>query len=133
MPGGDRTGPAGLGPMTGYGAGFCAGYPAPGFVNPAWGRGGGGRGWGRGGGGGGGGGWRHRHWYHATGVPGWQRAFVGGPGYAPPFTAASGAMMTKERELEALKQQAKYFEQALDDLRGRIRDVESSSEGSTST
>jgi len=34
MPGGDGTGPAGLGPMTGRTAGFCAGYPVPGFANP---------------------------------------------------------------------------------------------------
>ena len=34
MPGGDRTGPAGMGPMTGRGAGFCAGYPMPGYMNP---------------------------------------------------------------------------------------------------
>jgi hypothetical protein len=40
MPLGDRTGPAGLGPMTGRAAGFCAGYPVPGYMNPA-----GGAGW----------------------------------------------------------------------------------------
>lgn len=34
MPRGDRTGPAGRGPMTGRGAGYCAGYPVPGFMNP---------------------------------------------------------------------------------------------------
>jgi hypothetical protein len=34
MPFGDGTGPRGLGPMTGKGAGFCAGFGAPGFVNP---------------------------------------------------------------------------------------------------
>jgi len=32
MPRGDGTGPMGLGPMTGRGAGFCAGFPAPGFL-----------------------------------------------------------------------------------------------------
>ena len=35
MPWGDGTGPRGLGPMTGRAAGFCAGYPAPGYMNPA--------------------------------------------------------------------------------------------------
>lgn len=35
MPGGDGTGPAGMGPMTGRAAGYCAGYPVPGFMNPA--------------------------------------------------------------------------------------------------
>jgi len=38
MPGGDGTGPAGLGPMTGRAAGYCAGYPVPGFMNPVPGR-----------------------------------------------------------------------------------------------
>lgn len=33
MPAGDGTGPAGLGPMTGRAAGYCAGYPVPGFMN----------------------------------------------------------------------------------------------------
>ena len=34
MPRGDGTGPAGLGPMTGRAAGFCAGYSVPGYMNP---------------------------------------------------------------------------------------------------
>ena len=34
MPFGDGTGPAGMGPMTGRTAGFCAGYPVPGYMNP---------------------------------------------------------------------------------------------------
>ena len=34
MPGGDGTGPAGLGPMTGRAAGYCAGNSAPGYANP---------------------------------------------------------------------------------------------------
>jgi hypothetical protein len=53
MPRGDRTGPSGFGPMTGRAAGYCAGYPVPGFMNPTRGFGSGvgrgrGRGWGRG-------------------------------------------------------------------------------------
>jgi hypothetical protein len=40
MPFGNGTGPAGLGPMTGRAAGFCAGHPVPGYMNPA-----GGAGW----------------------------------------------------------------------------------------
>ncbi|MCD6153487.1 MAG: DUF5320 domain-containing protein [Syntrophobacterales bacterium] len=39
MPWGDRTGPMGYGPMTGRGAGYCAGYQMPGFANPTPGRG----------------------------------------------------------------------------------------------
>jgi len=38
MPRGDRTGPAGIGPMTGRAAGYCAGYNTPGFMNPYGGR-----------------------------------------------------------------------------------------------
>ena len=34
MPRGDGTGPAGMGPMTGRAAGYCAGYSTPGFANP---------------------------------------------------------------------------------------------------
>jgi len=51
MPGGDRTGPRGLGPRTGRAVGYCAGYNMPGYANPGFGRGfgfGRGRGFGRG-------------------------------------------------------------------------------------
>ena len=49
MPGGDRTGPRGNGPMTGRAAGYCAGYPVPRYAYPMRGYGRGfGRGWGRG-------------------------------------------------------------------------------------
>ena len=45
MPAGDGTGPLGFGPMTGRGAGYCAGYPVPGYANvipgaAPWGQGG---------------------------------------------------------------------------------------------
>jgi hypothetical protein len=43
MPRGDRTGPNGLGAMSGRAAGFCAGFNRPGFMNA------GGRFYGRGG------------------------------------------------------------------------------------
>lgn len=86
MPGGDRTGPAGMGPMTGRAAGFCAGYGAHGYMNA------GGRGFGRGGGfGGGGRGCRNR--FYATGLPGWLRGGRGGT-------------MPSEPELAVLKGQA---------------------------
>jgi len=35
MPAGDRTGPLGLGPMTGRAAGYCSGFPGPGYMNRA--------------------------------------------------------------------------------------------------
>lgn len=37
MPRGDRTGPSGMGPMTGRRMGHCAGYPSPGFTNSGFG------------------------------------------------------------------------------------------------
>lgn len=55
MPGGDRTGPEGLGRMTGRKMGLCTGNDTPGYANPqdvpgrGYGRGGG-RGFNRGGG-----------------------------------------------------------------------------------
>ena len=55
MPGGDGTGPMGMGPMTGRAAGYCAGYAMPGYANPIGGRGRGFWGCGRGGSGSGGG------------------------------------------------------------------------------
>jgi len=51
MPAGDRTGPMGMGPMTGRAAGYCAGYSVPGYLNTVGGRGPGlgfGHGYGRG-------------------------------------------------------------------------------------
>ncbi|MGA1845063.1 MAG: DUF5320 domain-containing protein [bacterium] len=129
MPYGDGTGPAGQGPMTGRGAGYCAGYGAPGYANPIpgrgfWGRGGRGRGfWGRGGGRG------FRHQYYATGLPGWARAGYGrlawgGPAvYPPPGAAYSGP--DKEQELQMLKDQADYFTEALDGIKKRIDELES--------
>lgn len=45
MPGGDGTGPNGLGSRTGRAMGYCVGYNTPGYMNPGFGRG---RGFGRG-------------------------------------------------------------------------------------
>ena len=39
MPQGNGTGPAGQGPITGRGMGYCAGYNVPGFVNSGFRRG----------------------------------------------------------------------------------------------
>lgn len=47
MPFGDGTGPRGMGPMTGRGAGYCAGFDQLGFANPIPGRRWFGSGWGR--------------------------------------------------------------------------------------
>lgn len=123
MPRGDGTGPAGMGPMTGRAAGYCAGYPAPGFMNPVGGRGFFGRG-----GGAGRGGWRNS--YYATGMPGWQRAAVGYPawGYVSPAApyAAPGAP-SDAAMAQAMKAQAEFLEQQLEDLRARIAELEKES------
>jgi len=125
-------GPMGQGPMTGRAAGYCAGYAVPGFMNPVS-AGGfrGGRGWG--GGGGGRGGWRHRHWYYATGLPGWQRAWMGWPGPGAAFPGAFPPALSKEKELAALKQQATNVEHALGELRTRMQELEKAEGDATSS
>ena len=121
MPGGDGTGPGGMGPMTGRAAGYCAGYPAPGFMNPIPGRGF----WGRGRGGGG---WGRRNWFYATGLTGWQRAGYGYPAFGgAPYGAPYTPAMTREQEAEMLKGQVEYFEDALDGIKKRIEELESKS------
>lgn len=114
MPGGDRTGPRGFGPMTGRGAGYCAGYAVQGSGNVGMragflyrGGGGGGRGW--------------RNWYYATGLTGWQRA----GGWQGPLTGGYGPAVSREQQLEALKNQAEYMRATLDDITKQIEDIES--------
>ena len=124
MPGGDGTGPMGVGQMTGRGAGYCAGFPAPGYMNPMPGRGWGmGRGWGRGGGRGRGGGWgRGRGWrygYQAMGFPDAPLDYGAAPYYAPP---------SAEQERQLLKTQAEHFEGALNDIRRRMAELEATQE-----
>jgi len=107
MPAGDGTGPMGLGPMTGRGAGQCAGFDMPGYMNPIPGRGMGygfGRGRGRGRG--------RRNGYYATGLPG------GGPAYGVP------PVPTPPQETETLKAQAAQMERALNDILKRISELE---------
>lgn len=114
MPGRNGMGPMGQGPMTGGGRGWC-GDAAPQMEMPQRGPGFGmGRGHGRGGG------WRHRHWFRATGLTGWQRAQMGWPGLGAAFPTAA----SKEEELAALKQQAQSLEQALGDLKSRIQELD---------
>ncbi len=108
MPGGDRTGPMGMGPRTGRAAGLCAGYGTPGYMNPTY-RYGFGGGFGRGRGfGGGGRGWRHR--FYATGQPGWM-------GWNAP---APMPAYESEMNAEALKQEADLLEKQLENVRKRL-------------
>ncbi|MDH7486160.1 MAG: DUF5320 domain-containing protein [Anaerolineae bacterium] len=121
MPRGDRTGPLGMGPMTGRAAGYCAGYGMPGYANPMPGRGfglGRARGWG----GGWGRGYRWRHWFYATGLPGWLR-FGYGPAWGPP--AAYGPYApSPDEELDALKGQAQWLKDELEAISKRIEELE---------
>jgi hypothetical protein len=123
MPRGDRTGPAGMGPRTGRGMGYCSGYSTPGYLNPGPGMGmGRGMGGGRGGGmGGGGRGWRNM--YYATGLPGWARAGWA-PAWGQPPVAPYGVAPTAGDEAELLKAQAEYFERALDEIKTRLTELE---------
>ncbi len=138
MPRGDGTGPAGMGPMTGRAAGYCAGYGVPGFMNPipgggrgmAWGRGGGfGRGLGRG---------------FRGGRPPMGAPVPPGAAYTPPPNAgvpyphpaayagsmpADGASSyttapTPQQEAEALKGQAEHLEDMLEGIKQRISELE---------
>ena len=115
MPFGDGTGPAGMGPMTGRAAGYCAGYGMPGYMNPIGGRGF--WGWGRGGG-------RGRGFGRGFG---WARAGYGypaGPLTEQPYGAYPPQAMTAEQEVNALKSQAEYFKDALDEITKRIEELE---------
>ena len=118
MPLGDRTGPIGMGAMSGRATGYCAGFGMPGYANPLPGRGfgmgfGRGRGaWGRGFGGGGRG-WRHM--FYATGLPGWAR-FGAYPAPNPPIDP--------ETEKQALKSQADALQSELDFIKKRLSEIE---------
>ena len=104
-----------MGPMTGRGAGYCAGVAVPGFVNRGFGggffgrgRGGGGRGW--------------RNMFYATGLPGWARA---GMGFGvTPLAAGAFRGVTGQQDLNALKQQAQQMADALENIRQRITELE---------
>jgi hypothetical protein len=110
MPRGDRTGPMGMGPLTGRGAGCCEVGRSPFFsrlFRMGYGRGpgfgGGGRGW--------------RHMFHATGLPGWMRFGRGGPAFGeepPPETEKR----LLEEEAGALKSQLDIVRKLIDELEG---------------
>ena len=128
MPGGDRTGPQGMGPMTGRAAGYCAGNDVPGYASPGAGRGfGAGRGYGAGRGpgvgrgswGAGGRGWRNM--YYATGLPGWAR--YGGYAAAP-VPPGAYAEPDPEMQKQALKSQADALQVQLDLIKKRLSDIE---------
>ena len=108
MPAGDRTGPRGIGQMTGRGVGYCAGLGAPGFANAM-----GSRGAGKGG----------RHGRHccgsATGQAGRGRFGFATTQSRPLFDQS----MTKERKAELLKNQAEALQSELDAVQKRLEEI----------
>ncbi len=126
MPRGHGTGPMGFGPMTGRGAGYCAGFGVPGYMNPGWGwfR------WGRGLGRGLRRGWRHM--YYATGLPGWARCSY--PGFWAPVhhpglagSAESGGpapyRWNVEDEIAFLQEQAGILQDELARIEERLEEL----------
>lgn len=101
MPGGDRTGPLGLGAMTVRAAGYCAGYPVPGFMNPI------------------------------VGYPGYGRGFGRGLGYRyMPYGPAGfwyNPAITAEEELSMLKEHAKLLQRQLEEIQKHVKTLEEES------
>jgi hypothetical protein len=113
MPRGDGTGPMGFGPMTGHGAGYCAGFPVPGYANPYPRMG---RGMGRG----------YRRRFVATGMPYWAQY-----GYAPGAPVAyqqpvfpGYAQVSPDEEKEMLREQAEILKDQLDSIVARLDELE---------
>jgi hypothetical protein len=107
--------------MTGRAAGYCAGYPVPGYASPGGGRGFWGFGRGRGGG------YGRRNRFFATGLAGWQRAVGGWPFFGGNAGAVAPQGVSSAQQLDLLKGQAEYFESALNDIRTRIEELEARS------
>ena len=114
MPRGDGTGPAGMGPMTGRAAGYCAGYDRPGFMNPVGGRMGAGFGWGRG-----------RGLGYGRGFGRW--GYPAAAPYEAPYVPYTQSGYTPEQEQDILKNQAKALENDLKQIKKRISDLEAES------
>ncbi len=98
MPGGDRTGPAGFGPRTGRGMGYCSEYPAPGYMNVGFGFGGG-----RG---------------------GRRRGFAAYP-YGAPAPYVPPAAPSPEEETAYLEEAARNLEEELNSIKARIESLRS--------
>ena len=129
MPGGDGTGPAGLGPKTGRAVGYCTGYPVPGYMHPvsgypapghfSVGRGSWSFGRGRG----------RRNLYWATGRHGWFRYPFGDPvlgrtGNPYPPHLFTPIEMTPEQEIEMLKDNAAQMQNDFKAIEERIKELQ---------
>jgi len=100
MPGGDGTGPLGLGSMTGRGLGHCAGYNRPGYANPRFGRGWFGRGRGRG------------------------RGFYARPAWG--FWQNYPTQISSGEELDELKVEADTLKEELKSIEARVQELKGS-------
>ena len=108
MPKGDQTGPYGYGPMSGRGAGFCAGYDMPGYAHPGmFGRGMRMRAWG-------GRGMRHR--FYTGGRHGW----MGNAAYAVPYPVD----VTPEEKQDMLKTREAWLKEQLEEVRQDLSEVD---------
>ena len=105
MPGFDGTGPRGMGPMTGGGRGFCSpwgiGAAFAGSRTPP----------------------RVRYGYPPYGWAGAPYPSYGAPTTAP-GTASFAPQMTREQELDFLKNQAQAMRGQLEQIEARVRDLE---------
>lgn len=102
MPGGDRTGPVGYGPMTGRRLGLCAGYSNPGYSNFRYGRGfrrGAGFGFGRG--------------FHRFGRRLWFNEYDQIPNFQPNI----------EQEKQQLELLAENLEEQLKEVKARLLEI----------
>ena len=102
MPRGDRTGPNGMGPMTGRSLGYCNDYASPGFTKGAQ-RGGAGFNYGRG---------LRRGFCRGFG---YDRGFQY-PAYTAPQYSAKDETKYLETEIDALKNELTAMEKHLSEL-----------------
>jgi len=98
MPGGDGTGPTGMGPMTGWGRGVCK---RPGGAGRGYNRDVRGGGWGR----------RNRFW--STGRAGWNR-------WAPPDPSRAEAASAPDSERRWLEERSAALEAEHENIRARL-------------
>ncbi len=103
MPRGDRTGPLGMGPMTGWGRGFCSGNRAAGFRGFGYGRG--------------------------LGAFGRGRGMGPGRGFGPGYWWTAPGPVPQADELSSLKDEGQRLRDALEAVERRIQDLERASSG----
>jgi hypothetical protein len=108
VPFGDGTGPMGMGPMIGRGAGYCGGYGRPGFTNPAFGPAGG-----------------YGYGYRGYGYPGYGALYgYSATPYAPPIGVPPASVMNSEQEYDYLKNQVQIVRSQLEQIESRMRELE---------